>query len=221
MYGQYSVDAQKAVSFYRKGEDALLKNKYKTAIQYFKLALKSQPDLVAAERGIGLGYEGLNDWYEARQIYASIIEKAPQFSRLLYYQIGELYYKEGNYRRAISYFEQFERLQGLPLVQFTVNGEKEESLEKETLKKLPITFQACRIALDSSHLATQSNVVNLGSSINTNADEYFPFITNDQFILLYTKRKNENKDEDLFISTNNEYNQWGNGSPFDNQINTI
>jgi tetratricopeptide (TPR) repeat protein len=199
MYGQYSADAQKAVSFYRKGEDALLKNKYKTAIQYFKLALKSQPDLVSAERGIGLGYEGLNDWYEARQIYASIIEKAPQFSRLLYYQIGELYYKEGNYRRAISYFEQFERLQGLPLVQFTVNGEKEESLEKETLKKLPITFQACRMALDSSHLATQSNVVNLGSSINTNADEYFPFITNDQFILLYTKRKNENKDEYSFF----------------------
>jgi hypothetical protein len=77
------------------------------------------------------------------------------------------------------------------------------------------------MALDSSHLATQSNVVNLGSSINTNADEYFPFITNDQYILLYTKRKNENKDEDLFIANSNEYNQWGNGSPFDNQINTI
>jgi hypothetical protein len=218
--GQPSADAQKAVLFYRKGEDALLKNKYKTAIQYFKLAIKHQPDLVAAERGIGLGFEGLNNWYEARQIYASIIEKAPQFSRLLYYQIGELYYKEGNYGRAISYFEQFERLQGLPLVQFTVNGEKEEVLEKEILKKLPVTFQACRMALDSSHLATQSNVVNLGSSINTTADEYFPFVTNDQFILLYTKRKNENKDEDLFIATKNEGDQWGSGNPFDNQINT-
>ena len=194
LHGQPLSDSQKAVSFYRKGEDALLKNKYKTAIQYFKLAIKLQPDLVAAERGIGISYEGLNDWYSARQMYASIIEKAPQFSRLLYYQIGELYYKEGNYKRAISYFEQFERLQVLPLIQFTVNGEKEEILELETLKKLPITFQACRMALDSSHLATQSNVVNLGSSINTNADEYFPFITNDQYILLYTKRKNENKD---------------------------
>ncbi|MFM7089859.1 MAG: OmpA family protein [Bacteroidota bacterium] len=219
--GQYTVDAQKAVSLYRKGEEALLKNKYKTAIQYFKLALKLQPDLVAAERGMGLSYEGLNNWYEARQIYASIIEKAPQFSRLLYYQIGELYYKEGNYRRAISYFEQFERLQGLPLVQFTVNGEKEALLENEILKKLPITFQACRMALDSSHLATQSNVLNVGSAINTNADEYFPFITNDQYLLLYTKRKNENKDEDLYIATSDENREWSNGSPFDNQINTI
>lgn len=219
--GQYTVDAQKAVSLYRKGEEALLKNKYKTAIQYFKLALKLQPDLVAAERGMGLSYEGLNNWYEARQIYASIIEKAPQFSRLLYYQIGELYYKEGNYRRAISYFEQFERLQGLPLVQFTVNGEKEELLENEILKKLPITFQACRMALDSSHLATQSNVRNVGSAINTTADEYFPFITNDQYLLLYTKRKNENKDEDLYIATSDENREWSNGSPFDNQINTI
>lgn len=219
--GQYTVDAQKAVSLYRKGEEALLKNKYKTAIQYFKLALKLQPDLVAAERGMGLSFEGLNNWYEARQIYASIIEKAPQFSRLLYYQIGELYYKEGNYRRAISYFEQFERLQGLPLVQFTVNGEKEALLENEILKKLPITFQACRMALDSSHLATQSNVLNVGSAINTNADEYFPFITNDQYLLLYTKRKNENKDEDLYIATSDENREWSNGSPFDNQINTI
>lgn len=219
--GQYTVDAQKAISLYRKGEEALLKNKYKTAIQYFKLALKLQPDLVAAERGMGLSYEGLNNWYEARQIYASIIEKAPQFSRLLYYQIGELYYKEGNYRRAISYFEQFERLQGLPLVQFTVNGEKEALLENEILKKLPITFQACRMALDSSHLATQSNVLNVGSAINTNADEYFPFITNDQYLLLYTKRKNENKDEDLYIATSDENREWSNGSPFDNQINTI
>lgn len=218
--GQPSSNAQEAISFYRKGEDALLKNKYKTAIQYFKLAVKHQPDLVAAERGIGLCYEGLNNWYEARQIYASIIEKAPQFSRLLYYQIGELYYKEGNYGRAISYFEQFERFQSLPLVQFTVNGEKEELLEKEMLKKLPVTFQACRMALDSSHLATQSNVVNLGSSINTTADEYFPFVTNDQYILLYTKRKNENKDEDIFIATKNEIDQWGSGNPFDNQINT-
>jgi len=96
---------------------------------------------------IPFSYEGLNDWYSARQMYASIIEKAPQFSRLLYYQIGELYYKEGNYKRAISYFEQFERLQGLPLIQFTVNGEKEEILERETLKKLPITLQAVFFSL--------------------------------------------------------------------------
>ena len=61
LHGQPLSDSQKAVSFYRKGEDALLKNKYKTAIQYFKLAIKLQPDLVAAERGIGIGYEGLND----------------------------------------------------------------------------------------------------------------------------------------------------------------
>lgn len=221
LHGQQSPNAAKAVSFYRKGEDALLKNRYKTAIQYFKLAVRYQPDLVAAERGMGIGYEGLNKWYEARQLYASIIEKAPQFSRLLYYQMGEIYFKEGNYRRAIAYFEQFERLQGLPLVQFTVNGEKEEALEKEILKKLPLTFQACRMALDSSHLATQSSVVNLGGAINTSADEYFPFITNDQIVLLYTKRKNENKDEDLFIAVKNEQDQWSNGNPFDSQINTI
>jgi hypothetical protein len=221
LHGQQNADAKKAVSFYRKGEDALLKNKYKTAIQYFKLALKLQPDLVAAERGIGIGFEGLNNWYEARQIYASIIEKAPQFSRVLYYQIGELYYKEGNYSRALRYFEQFERLQGLPLVQFTVNGEKEENLERELLKKLPFTYQACSMALDSSHLATQSVVLNVGGAINTSADEYFPFITNDQLLLLYTKRKNENKDEDLYIATINDNREWSNGSPLDNQINTI
>jgi len=213
-------EAGTAVAEYRLGESALLKNRYRTAMHHFRRALRAQPDLVAAERGMGICHEGLNEWTEARQRYATILEKAPRFSRLLYYQIGELYYKEGNYRRAASYFEQFERLQGLPLVQFTVNGEKEEALEAEILRKLPQIYQATRLALDSAHIAAKASVVNLGGAVNTSADEYFPFITNDQLVLLYTRRKNENRDEDLYVATLNEVDVWDGGTPFDQEINT-
>lgn len=208
-----------ATEFYRKGEEALLEKNFKKAIRAFEQALRIQPDLVAAERGIGLSYALLNDYPKALEHYQVIIEKAPRFSRVLYYQTAELYYKLGLYSRALAYFQQFERLQQVDLVNFTVNGEREQELERELLAKLPGTMQACQVSLDTTKLRQQADIRNLGGAINTDSDEYFPFVTNDQALLFYTRRRRPGDDENLYYSRlHNGY--WQNGSPVGNPFNT-
>ena len=45
-----------------------------------------------------------------------------------------------------------------------------------------------------------SEVKNIGRNINTPADEYFPYLTNDRSLIFYTRRKDKFSDEDLFFS---------------------
>ncbi|MBK6947984.1 MAG: tetratricopeptide repeat protein [Haliscomenobacter sp.] len=139
-----------ATEYYQAGESALLQKDYKKALRRFQQAVELQPELMAAERGIGLCYEMLKEYPAALTHYLKIVETAPKFSRALYYQIGEIYFKLGLYNKAIAYFDQFRRMQLMEDISFTVNGEKERVLEDQFLEKLEGNIRACQISMDTS-----------------------------------------------------------------------
>lgn len=211
-----------AIKHYQNGEKALLEKKYNRAIRSFEKALKIKPDLRAAQRGIGLVHALNNRYKLALSQYLAIIENDPRFSRVLYYQIAEAYYRIGEYTTAIFYFDKFDQLQELPLYEFSVNGEKERALELELLEKLPSAIQACQVSQDSSTFQTDVRVYNLGNSINSRFDEYFPFLSNDQRLLFFTKRRGYRSDENLHVSIF-ENDRWRSsqqvGEPFNTDLN--
>jgi len=212
-------DTPLAVEYCRQGEQALLEKKFTKAIRNYKMALEIQPELRAAQRGMGLCYELQGDFDKALKAYLEIVEKDPKFSRALYFQIGDLYYKKGQKQRAITYFTQFQRLQLLDDISFTVNGEKEVQMEQGYLERLPIVIQACQAAMDTSIILKDAKVTNLGNTINNKADEYFPFLSNDQSVLYYTRRRGIGTDEDLYHARKiNGW--WQSGNPVGNVLNT-
>lgn len=215
-------DVSRAIQHYQDGEMALLKKNYNKAIRSFEKALKIKPDLRAAQRGIGLCHALENRYKLALSQYLNIIEKDPRFSRVLYYQVAEAYYRIGEYTTAIFYFDKFDQLQDVPLVEFTVNGEKEQALEEELLARLPSAIEACQVSQDSSTFQNEVYVYNMGNAINSRFDEYFPFLSNDQRMLFFTKRRGVGDDENLFVS-HFENNRWRNtqsvGEPFNTEKN--
>jgi outer membrane protein OmpA-like peptidoglycan-associated protein/tetratricopeptide (TPR) repeat protein len=209
-----------AMEYIQAGEISLLEKNYKKAMRQFKTALSLQDTLMAAERGMGLCYEMLKDYPNALQHYLKIIEVSPRFSRALYYQIGEVYFKMGLPAKAIAYFEQFRKLQFLEELQFTVNGEKERLLEDSFLEKYEASIRACQVSMDTSKFRQNIRLVNLGSNINTRSDEYFPFLSNNQSTIFFTRRRNTERDENLFISTSPRPGQWTSAGPVSGPINT-
>jgi len=208
-----------ASNIYHEGEIALLKGKYKKAIRLFNKALSVKPDLRAAQRGIGLVYDLQKMPREALTYYIEVLEHDPWFSRVLYYQVAEAYYKLGAYDEAIFYFEKFDYLQAENDTKFTVNGEKERLREKELSAGIDEAIRACQISMDSAAFRQDVRVLNLGPTINSRSDEYFPFLSNDQRLLFYTKRKDNTSDENLYLSEF-EKGRWRNGKPVDGEFNT-
>ena len=199
-----------AAEIYRDAEAALLEGKADQALKLFERSLKAQPDLSAARRGMGLCYELLRDYPRAIEQYEAVLEADPLFSRAVYYQLGEAYYKAGQHKKALEYFRQFERLQQVGVDSFSMNMEREFRDEQGYLSKLEANIRACEVTLDSIKFINITKVSNLGSAVNSKDDDYFPYITNDQRQLFFT-RKTDNGDEDLFASRR-ERSDWSRGS---------
>ncbi|MCB9325150.1 MAG: PD40 domain-containing protein [Lewinellaceae bacterium] len=204
-----------AVDYYQEGEAALLNNNIKQAKRHFEKSLQMNPNIVSAYRGLGICYEIEYRYEEALDAYEKILQSDSLFSRILYYQMGEICYKLGRANQALEYFHQYEKLQNTAFSEFGFNGEKELEFEPEYLRKLPANIKACQISLDSAKFVNITTVLNLGPEINTKAIEYFPFLSNDQRLIFFNRRKNAFSDEDLYYSRLIEDN-WTPGSPVQN-----
>jgi outer membrane protein OmpA-like peptidoglycan-associated protein/tetratricopeptide (TPR) repeat protein len=184
------------VDYYQQGEAALAKKDAELALRQFKRALKAKPNYSPALRGKGICHVLMRDYQKAAEAYEAALASDSLFSRALYYETGEALYKAGQPAKALTYFQRFQALQGKS---FSVNTDREAMAERKYLKKLPSNIRACQVSLDSTKFINITSVENLGNTINTKADDYFPFVSNNQTHLMFT-RKTDNGDEDLYES---------------------
>lgn len=193
------TDNPTAVEYYQSGELALLDSKPEQALRFFQKALKAKPGFSAARRGMAVCYELLREYEKAAEQYELILASDSLFSRVLYFQAAEAHYKTGHPELALQRFQQFEALQQWAVDTFSLNTEREQQLEAKYLKRLPSSMKACEVSMDSVQFINITAVENLGPNINTKADDYFPFLTNDQSRMYFT-RKTAKGDEDLYES---------------------
>jgi hypothetical protein len=205
------INPADAVSYYKAGEEALLAGKEEQALRLFKKAVKAKPDFSAARRGMALCLELQRDYGAAAAQYEKILAQDSLFSRAMYFKAGEAFYKSGAPGQALHYFRQFKAFQEWSVDTFSLNTEREQAIEEEFLRRLPATVKACEVSLDSIKFINITTVEPLNGGVNTKADDYFPFLTNDQQRLYFT-RKTDKGDEDLYES---EYTdgQWTRGRP--------
>lgn len=213
LFGQIDKSTGRlAIDKYQAGEQALLAKKLKKAKKLFKKAIELNPSFAAPHRGLGICYEQEKAIQKAILEYEKVLEIDSFFSRTLYYDIGELQYKAGHPLKAIKYFLKFDELQALDVERFGFNGEAEVKEEGKLRKKLDANLQACKISLDSAKFVNITKVIPLSEAINTPADEVFPFLSNDQRLIFFNRRKNSFSDEDLFYSRRRE-GSWTKAAP--------
>lgn len=213
LYAQIGLEeaGPMAVGYFQDAETALLQRDYKKAARLFEKCLKLQPNLTAAHRGLGACNELLKDYEGAVAEYEAVVKADSLFSRLVYYQLAEAHYKLGHYDQALKYFKEYDRLQQRPAEDFGLQGEREIMQEPRLVAKLPGVIKACEVSIDSLKFLNITEVFNMGSGVNSKADDYFPFLSNDQQIMYFTRRKNAS-DEDLYICRK-EGGEWRNSQP--------
>ncbi len=198
-----------ASAHFQDGQTALLSKDYRAAIRHFERALRQQESLLVARRLIGQCHTLLGEYPEAANQYLQVLKTDSLFSRLIYFELGDTYYKMGEPELALSFFNQFKELQEEPLDRFGLHGVEEFADELLQLDRLDNNIRACQMSIDSVKFINVTEIINLGPGINSRHDDYFPFLTNDQEHLYYTRQQVDG-DEDLLHSINKGGN-WRNG----------
>jgi outer membrane protein OmpA-like peptidoglycan-associated protein/tetratricopeptide (TPR) repeat protein len=188
-----------AAAHVKDGQVAILAKDFTKAIRHFERALKDQPELIIANRLMGQCYVLLGQYPEAVNQYQQVIKADSSFSRLIYYELGDAYYKMGESELALSHFETFRQLQSYPVEAFGLSSPQELAEELVALDRLQGNIRACQHALDSVKFINITEIRHLDDNINSEADDYFPFLTNDQERIYFTRKK-KTGDEDLFLS---------------------
>ena len=217
------TDSLKAGEYYQQAEALLLKGKTDKALKFFRKATTANEKLTAAWRGLGTCNELLENYDSTIVQYQKVIRLNPNFSRVLYFELGRVYYRNGQYQRALDYFYQFEKLQAKNIRTFGFNGAKEKQFEISYLENLPRSIQECKNALALLNFSNVTYIQNLGPSINTTQNEYFPYVSNNQKLLFYTsntfdKVTKKIYNENLNFSYNRE--EWEKGKIVDSLITT-
>jgi outer membrane protein OmpA-like peptidoglycan-associated protein/tetratricopeptide (TPR) repeat protein len=180
------------------GVKALLDGKAKKARKSFQEAVKLDTGYVAARRFLGVSEELLGNFTGAARAYQQVLKQDSTFSRLLYYQLGQMYYKMSRPSLALHYLEKFKALQSRDLKEYGRNGEEEAVEEQKVLRKLAGQIKAAKITRDSTQFINVTELYNLGFPINTRQNDYFPFFSNNMNSVLFT-RQGELGDEDLLV----------------------
>lgn len=192
----------KVIELNNKGQEYLLSHNYEKAIKTFQKVLDTDDQNAVAIRSLAYAYE-LSSEYELSDImFTKYIELHPMESRLVYYEAANIKYLIGAYEEAIRLLELFENLKEQPNAEFGVAMEQEITRELEAQSELKELKTNIEIAMDILQFSSMSEVKNIGRNINTPADEYFPYLTNDRSLIFYTRRKDKFDDEDLFYSEN-------------------
>lgn len=221
MLGFVAADAQ-TTGFskdFQRAEEALLNKNYERAIRLYEKVLASKPELHIARRNIGVCYELLGKYDKALEYYETIIKRDEFFSRSIYYRAGWASYKMGDYEKALIYYGKFEFLLGKSSHEFSDIADKEAAEEAEMIAQLDNNIRACYISRDSVTFLSVKEIENLGENINSRAHEYFPFVSNDQNLLIFTGCKSDFSDENLYYSTF-QNGMWNSVQPLGSKFNT-
>lgn len=202
---QPTQDQLAANEAYDLGAEAMLAGDYKKARRFFTRSVKFRPDFTEAWRLLAEAEMLSRNYLDATIAYREVLRQDSTFSRYLYYELGDAYYKMDRPELALHYYRRFQELQAKDVGDFGIRGEQEFAEEVRALDELPVRLQAIRIQLDSVEFINVTEIYNLGPPINSSADDYFPFFSNDGRSLLLTRR-NDNGDEDLLLARRRQTN---------------
>ncbi|HOG72035.1 MAG TPA: OmpA family protein [Tenuifilaceae bacterium] len=132
-----------------------------------------------------------------------------------YFNLGVLNFSIGNYQKALEYFEKY-------LTYHETSGSMVE-LARNNIER-------CRFAIHAVANPVPFNPANIGDSINTTLDEYWPSLSVDERTIVYTVRlpkepevgiKGTKWQEDFYTSTRNKDGTWSKGIPVGSPLSTV
>ena len=200
-----TTHSKKAEKLYREAYGSYQKYDYQNALDLLEKAIVADPNFIEAYLVTGEIYRELKKNEMAIPYYKKVIEMDPGFFPNAYMILSELQFQTGRYAKAIESIKQYK-------IQISIDDKKIKQVN-ELLERYEYAQQLVTHPVDFSP-------ENLGESINTKYDEYWPSLTADESALIVTVLKpvemdnpsgKEIRQEDFYIS----YKKNGVWTPFE------
>ncbi len=182
----YDSQNKKAIKLYQSAESYFDMKDFTKCISTLKKAIEEDPKFTDAYSLLGQTYADQSNFEKAAEYLKKAIEINPDFSPINFYQLGLITFRLERYEEAHLYLSELLTKNIHPSLKTKAEGYlKNATFAKEAIKN-PVDFDP----------------QNLGPSINSEHHEYFPSITADDQILLYTRRlpSRNGYQEDFFVS---------------------
>ena len=205
-----STSSRKAIKAYESAEMAFRFEEYWKAEQLLKEAVDADTSFFEAFILLGELYEQTKADTSAIDAYRRAVELAPDKYPAAFFYLASLEVSNGMYDHALEHYEAYLSYQG--------TQEKNRKIaEKNVLNS--------RFAIEAMKNPVPFAPVNLGSNINTEANEYFPCLTADNQTLLFTRLVKDptsftGRQEDFYTS-NWSGNKWQPATNIGPPINTV
>lgn len=211
----YTTENRKAIKFYEEAKSYYSANQDATAIELLKKAIREDSTFVEAQGILGYIYDDLNDDSDAVIQYNKVLRINPRFHPDIYFSAGQLELSMGRYAIAEDHLEHF--------MEYGSNDPERLAIAAKMLGD-------CKFAVEALTHPVPFNPVNIGPGVNTSVSEYFPTVTVDGSMLIFTRRLERSEEtsrpkgyddynEDLYVSRK-EDGQWAKAVNMGAQINT-
>lgn len=195
----------KAIDQYGKKDNACIEKNYLKAIELDNKFMEAYMTLMEH-------YVTTREYDKAINIIKKSHEADPTFFINSWFFLAELQHKQGKYNDALASVDEFIRYS-----RGKVPADMQDDVE--------VIKASCEFAINAIKHPIKFNPVNLGPGVNTKYPEYFPTITGDDKMLLFTRRIPDEaapmgEQEDFYYSIYDE-GKWQKAYGISNAINTI
>jgi outer membrane protein OmpA-like peptidoglycan-associated protein/tetratricopeptide (TPR) repeat protein len=212
-----STDNKKALANFEKSIEAYNKYDYEETILHLKSAIDQDKNFIEAHLLLSQIYQITGQVELSIVSGENAIRINPDFFPNIYFNLGDLLLKRGEYSRALNYFNSFVSYR---------------NTRAETRERAELYIQNCKFAIKALANPVPFTPINLGPNVNSNMDDYWPSLSADENTLVITVNVPKdptsqdvlyNRQEDFFISKRNPEGEWepvrNIGSPINTPIN--
>lgn len=214
----YTSKNKKAVKAFQAGEtcynniDMYGKKDNECIEKNYKKAIEIDPNFMEAYMMLSQHYMFSNQPAKAMETLKKSHEKNPTYFISTWFLLAEMQYKEGMYTDALASMNQY-----LQYCRGTVPADMAADADR--------IQRSCEFAIEAMKKPVKFNPKNLGPGINTRYPEYYPTISGDDQMLLFTRRIPDQQaymgeQEDFFFSLLID-NKWNKAQSVGSNINTI
>jgi flagellar motor protein MotB len=184
------TSSNRALKAYNDGKQAYEFMDFKNAENYLKESISTDKNFYEAYMVLGEMMYKLRRFSESALYYHKAVVIDSLFYKPVFFSLADAEMMTGNYKDALIHFNVY-------IAQKSVS-EKNKLLATKSIKD-------CEFAIEAIKNPVPFNPINIGDSINTAEDEYWPSITADGQTIMFTRQWNGGKtgakiQEDFYIS---------------------
>lgn len=199
--------SRRANQRYEAAMQAIALNQWNQATEQLKQVINADPQFPEAHQALGDIYRRDKQYAAAIIHYRQVTVTKPQLTPMTWFGLGESLLLTGQYQAARE-----------ALLEFQSQTPESSPHRKISHKYL----EDCDFSLEyfEKHPPAQmeQRLQNLGDSINSSADEYFPKLTADNRQMIFTRKVNQQ--ESFFESWKDDQGGWLSSSLLEGEINT-